>query len=77
MAKQKKKKKTGLVLAMLACLVLVAAIIGGCIIYMNLDKDSGTQADEQRPVAEDIGEQVKSFEEAQSGEQWTDGFEAG
>lgn len=72
MAKQKKKKKTGLVLAMLACLVLVAAIIAGCIVYMNLDKDSGTQADEQRPVAEDIGEQVKSFEEAQSGEQEED-----
>lgn len=72
MAKQKKKKKTGLVLAMLACLVLVAAIIAGCIIYMNLDKDSGTRADEQRPVAEDIGEQVKSFEEAQSGEQKED-----
>ena len=72
MAKQKKKKKTGLVLAMLACFVLVAAIIAGCIIYMNLDKDSGTQADEQRPVAEDIGEQVKSFEEAQSVEQKED-----
>lgn len=66
MAKQKKRKNTGLVLALLACLVLIAAIIAGCVIYMNLDKDSGTAADEQSPVSDEIGEQMKSFEEAQS-----------
>ena len=66
MAKQKKRKRSGLVLALLACFILIIAVIAGCIIYMNMDNDSGTQTRGQQSAAEDTGEQVKSIEEIQS-----------
>ncbi len=76
MAKQKKKKRAGLVLALLVCLILVIGIIAGCIIYVNLDKYSGTQERDQQSVGEDTGELMKSFEEAQSGMQTEEQTEA-
>lgn len=76
MAKQKKKKRVGLALAMLACLILVIGIIAGCIIYVNLDKHSGTQERDQQSAGEDTGEQMKSFEEAQSDMQTEEQTEA-
>lgn len=66
MAKQKKKKRAGLAVALLVCFILIIAVIAGCVIYMNLDNDSGTQTENRQSTADDIGEQVKSLEEVQS-----------
>ena len=67
MEKQKKKNRGPLILAMLVCLILVAGIIAGCIMYLNLDGKSGTQNSGQKADPEALQEQVDSLEGSQSG----------
>ena len=67
MAKRKKKSRIPLIFAMLACVILAAAVIAGCIIYVNLDKETEERDKGQETLTERSSEvQPGSFEEIQS-----------
>lgn len=67
MAKQKKKSRGSLILAMLVCLILIVGIIAAGILYLNLDGKSETQNSGQTVDPEALQEQAESLDGSQSG----------
>ena len=67
MAKQKKKSRGPLILAMLVCLILIVGIIAAGILYLNLDGKSETQNSGQTVDPEALQEQAESLDGSQSG----------